>query len=106
MLQGIIKIIYTVFMSAWRDSFGKNGWNLPIYHNRIVQHILAFCMTFLLCVFGKALDWYWALWIAIWIQVEWAIGHGPCYDVGTSGKNGLLLSQRILFKTISWSHAV
>lgn len=94
MIQGVIKIIYTVFMAFWRDSFGKNGWDLPIYKNRVVQHILAFCMTFLLCVFGKTLDWYWALWIAAWIQIEWAIGHGPCYDCGTGGKPNAKMLKR------------
>lgn len=90
----MLKLLYTLFMGAWRDSFGKNGWDLPIYKNRFVQHVLAFCMTFLLCVFGKTVDWYWALWIALWIQIEWAIGHGPCFDVGTSGKPDAKLIKR------------
>ena len=82
----MLKLIYTLFMGAWRDSFGKNGWDLPIYHNRFVQHIVAFAMTFLLCWFDKDLAWWWCLWIATWIQIEWALGHGPCYDLGTGGK--------------------
>lgn len=81
-----MRVLYALLMGAWRDSFGKNGWNLPIYKYRMVQHIVAFCATFLLCLFVKGLDWYWGLWIATWIQIEWAIGHGPCFDVGTSGK--------------------
>ena len=85
-MTSIIKVLYTVFMSFWRDSFGKNGWDLPIYKNRFVQHVLAFAMTFLLCLFTKGLDWYWGLWIALWVQIEWALGHGPCYDCGTGGK--------------------
>lgn len=86
MIQSIIKIMYVLFSAGWRDSFGKNGWDLPIYKNRFVQHVLAFCMTFLLCVFGKTVDWYWALWIALWIQIEWALGHGYAYDVSTGGQ--------------------
>ena len=82
----MLKIIYTLFMSAWRDSFGKNGWDLPIYHNRFVQHLLAFLMTFCLCFFSKSLSWYWCLWVALWIQIEWALGHGVVYDLGKSGK--------------------
>lgn len=82
----MLKLLYTLFMGAWRDSFGKNGWDLPIYHYRVVQHIVAFAMTFLLCFFDKGLAWYWGLWIAAWIQVEWALGHGPCYDLGKGGK--------------------
>lgn len=82
----MLKILYTLFMGAWRDSFGKNGWDLPIYHYRVVQHIVAFAMTFLLCFFDKELAWWWCLYIATWIQIEWALGHGPCYDLGTGGK--------------------
>lgn len=82
----MFKILYAVFMGFWRDSFGKSGWDLPVYKYRIFQHVVAFFATFMLCFISKALDWYWALWIATWIQIEWAIGHGPCFDVGTSGK--------------------
>lgn len=82
----MLTFIYPLFMSFWRDSFGKDGWGLPIFKNRVVQHVVAFIMTFLLCVFGKVFDWYWALWVALWVQVEWALGHGPCYDLGKSGK--------------------
>lgn len=82
----MLKLLYTLFMGAFRDSFGKNGWDLPIYKNRFVQHVVAFSMTFLLCFFDKGLAWYWGLWIALWIQIEWALGHGPCYDAGTGGK--------------------
>lgn len=81
-----MRFLYAILMGAWRDSFGKNGWDLPIYHNRVVQHIVAFCMTFLLCLFVKALDWYWGLWISTWIQIEWALGHGACFDLGKGGK--------------------
>ena len=81
-----MRFLYALFMAAWRDSFGKNGWDLPIYKNRFVQHVLAFCMTFLLCLFTKGLDWWWGLWIATWIQIEWALGHGACYDCGKGGK--------------------
>lgn len=81
-----MRFLYALLMGALRDCFGKNGWDLPVLKNRFIQHVLAFAMTFLLCVFGKTLDWYWALWIALWIQIEWAIGHGACYDLGKGGK--------------------
>ena len=81
-----MRFLYSVFMAFWRDSFGKDGYGIPIYKNRFVQHIISFTATFLLCLFVKALDWYWGLFIATWIQIEWALGHGPCYDLGKSGK--------------------
>jgi len=81
----MLKLLYIIFMSAWRDGFGKNGWDLPIYKNRIVQHIVAFLVTAGICL-SKGLSWYWCLWVALWIQIEWALGHGPCYDLGRSGK--------------------
>lgn len=82
----MLKIIYTLFMGSWRDSFGKSGWNLPIYKNRFVQHVVAFLMTSALCFFDKGMAWYWCLWVALWIQIEWALSHGPCYDLGNGGK--------------------
>ena len=82
----MMKIAYTLFMGIWRDLFGKNGWDLPALKWRIVQHILAFIATFLLCMFDKGFVWFGCLWVALWIQVEWALGHGPCYDLGKSGK--------------------
>ena len=81
-----MKFLYAILMGLWRDSFGKGGWDLPIYKNRFVQHVLAFTMTFLLCTFVKAEAWWVSLWIATWIQIEWALGHGPCYDLGRAGK--------------------
>ena len=89
-----MRFLYSVFMALWRDSFGKNGWDLPIYKNRFVQHTIAFIMTALICLFVKALDLYWTLWIALWIQIEWALGHGPCYDLGTGGKPDKKMIQR------------
>ena len=64
-MTNIIKVLYTVFMAFWRDSFGKNGWDFPIYHNRFVQHIVAFAMTFFLCFFDKDLAWYWYAWCGV-----------------------------------------
>ena len=81
----MLKLLYTLFMGAWRDSFGKNGWDLPIYKNRFVQHIVAFLATAGFC-WVKDLSWYWCLWVALWIQIEWALGHGPCYDLGKGGE--------------------
>ena len=81
-----MKILYAILMGIWRDSFGKDGWGLPIYKNRLIQHVLAFAMTFSLCTFVKAESWLVSLWIALWIQIEWALGHGPCYDLGKGGK--------------------
>lgn len=81
-----MKLLYAIFMAAWRDSFGKNGWDLPIYKNRFVQHALAFLMTFLLCWLLKGKTWIVAAWIALWIQIEWALGHGVAYDLGKGGK--------------------
>lgn len=82
----MLNLLYAIFMGAWRDSFGKDGWGLPIYHNRMVQHIVAFLGTSALCYFVKDITWYWTLWIAVWMQIEWALGHGPCFDVGKGGK--------------------
>ena len=82
----LAKLLYTIFMGAWRDSFGKNGWDLPIYHYRVVQHIVAFLATSALCYFVKDFKWFWCLWIALWVQIEWTLGHGPCYDLGKGGK--------------------
>ena len=84
-MVALLKLIYAVFMGAWRDSFGKNGWDLPIYKNRFVQHIVAFLATAGIC-WVKDLSWYWCLWVALWIQIEFAIRHGVVYDAGTSGK--------------------
>lgn len=89
----MLKILYTIFMGAWRDSFGKNGWDLPIYHYRVVQHIVAFLATAGICWY-KDLSWYWCLLVALWIQIEWAIGHGPCYDLGKGGKPDKKMIQR------------
>lgn len=89
----MLKLLYAMFMGAWRDSFGKNGWDLPVYHNRIVQHIVAFLTTVGVCWY-KDLSWYWCLWVALWIQIEWAIGHGPCYDLGRGGKPDKKMIQR------------
>lgn len=82
----MINLLYAIFMGLWRDSFGKNGWDLPIYHYRVVQHIVAFLGTSALCFFAKDLSWFWTLWVAFWLQIEWALGHGPCFDVGKGGK--------------------
>ena len=81
----VVSIVYTLLMGLWRDSFGKGGYGLPIYKNRFVQHVVAFLMTSCMCWF-KNMSWYWCLWVALWIQIEWALGHGPCYDCGTGGK--------------------
>lgn len=82
----MIKLLYSVFFAFWRDSFGKNGYHLPVYQNRMVQHIVAFLATFLLCMFDKGFSWYLCAWIALWVQIEWALAHGPCYDCGKGGK--------------------
>lgn len=84
-MDSLLKLLYAVFCALFRDSFGKNGWGLPIYKNRFVQHALAFLATAGIC-WVKELAWYWCLWVALWIQIEWAIGHGPCYDLGKGGK--------------------
>lgn len=78
--------LYAFFMGAWRDAFGKNGYDLPIIKYRAVQHIILFIVSlvFLLICRGTALPV--ALWISAWILVFWALGHGCCYDIGTGGK--------------------
>lgn len=81
-----MRFLYAILMGLWRDSFGKGGYDLPIYKYRIVQHIVAFLMTTCLCYFVKDMKWFVALWIALWVQIEWALAHGPCYDIGTGGK--------------------
>ena len=85
-MANIFKLLYTLFMGWFRDFFGKGGYGWPVLKYRMVQHILAFIATFFLCTFVKAEHWYISLWIALWIQIEWALGHGCAYDVGTSGK--------------------
>ena len=82
----MLKIIYILLFSWWRDLFGKNGYELPILKYRFVEHVIAFCMTFLLCFFDKGLQWYWCIWIAVWVQIFFSIGHGYAYDLGTKGK--------------------
>ena len=72
-------------MAIWRRAFGSDGWNLPVLKNRFVLHVIAFLSTFGLCL-TKDISWFWCLWIALWIQIEWALGHGPCYDCGKGGK--------------------
>lgn len=79
-------LLYTIFMGFWRDAFGKDGHNLPVLKNRMALHTIAFVITFLLCFFVKGFAWHWSLWVALWIQIYWALGHGPCYDTGTAGK--------------------
>lgn len=90
----MLKIIYTLFMGLWRDAFGKNGYDLPVLKIRFVQHVIAFCATFLLCFFNKDISWLISLWIALWVQIEWALGHGPCYDLGKGGKPDKKMIQR------------
>ena len=82
----MLKLLYTAFMGFWRDSFGKNGYHWKIYEHRIVEHIVAFLFTFIFCSVDKGFNWYISCWIAIWVQIFWALGHGPCYDCGTAGK--------------------
>ncbi len=82
----MLKLLYTLFMGAWRDAFGKDGYDWPVFKIRFVQHVLAFTMTFLLCAFVKGNAWPVSLWIALWIQIEWALAHGPCFDLGKGGK--------------------
>lgn len=82
----MLKLLYAVFMGIWRDCFGKDGHNLPILKNRAVQHIISFVISLLFICFIKGTALYLAAWIALWVQIEWAIGHGPCYDIGTAGK--------------------
>lgn len=84
-MDSLLKLLYAVFCALFRDSFGKNGWDLPIYKNRLVQHIVAFIMTATICCV-KGIQWYWCLWVALWIQIEWALGHGVAYDLGKGGK--------------------
>ena len=81
----MIGALYVLFMGIWREMFGKDGYGLPVLKSRFVQHVIAFIATFLLCTFDKDMGWYWCLWVALWVQIEWAIGHGPCYDLGTGG---------------------
>lgn len=81
----MIKLIYTLFMAFWRDSFGKSGYGWPIYKNRFVQHVVAFIATCIVC-WSKKFEPALCLWVALWIQIEWALAHGPCYDCGTGGK--------------------
>ena len=82
----MIKLLYTFFMAFWRKAFGCDGWKLPILKNRFVLHVFGFLATFLLCMFSKGFNWYTSSWIAVWIQIFWALGHGPCYDCGKGGK--------------------
>lgn len=93
-MMNIFRLLYTLFIGVWRDAFGKNGYNLPVIKNRFVQHIIAFSMTFLFCIFIRVDAWLVALWIALWIQIEWALGHGPCYDLGKGAKPDKKMIQR------------
>lgn len=80
-----MKFLYPLFMAFWRDSFGKSGYDLPIYKYRAVQHLVAFVATCIVC-WLKKFEPALCLWVALWVQIEWALGHGPCYDCGTGGK--------------------
>lgn len=80
-----MRLLYAILMAAWRDSFGKSGWDLPVYKNRFIQHIVAFALTTTICCVNGFV-WYVAAWIALWIQIEWALGHGVAYDLGKGGK--------------------
>lgn len=86
--------LYAIISAVWRDAFGKNGYDLPIIKYRAVQHIILFIVSFafLLVCRGTALAL--SLWIALWIQIEWALAHGPCYDVGTAGKPDTKMIER------------
>lgn len=81
-----MRLLYAILMGLWRDSFGKNGWDLPIYKNRFVQHVVSFLMTFSLCFFDKGISWFWCLWVALWIQILFSVGHGYAYDVAMGGE--------------------
>ena len=85
-MNNLFNLVYVIFSSGYRDAFGKNGYNLPILKNRFVQHVLGFLATLSLCVLTKGIVWYWAVWIAVWVQIYWAIGHGFAYDLSTHGE--------------------
>lgn len=89
-----MKYIYPFFMALWRDAFGKNGYYIPVIKSRFVQHVIAFAMTFLLCYFDKGFKWWWCIWIAVWLQIEFAIGHGSCYDIGMQGEPDEVMQKR------------
>jgi len=78
--------LYAFFMGAWRDAFGKNGYDLPIIKYRAVQHIILFLVSFAFLLICRGTALASSLWISAWILVFWALGHGPCFDVGTGGK--------------------
>lgn len=85
-MGNLVRFCYAVFMGFWRDAFGKDGYNLPVIRYRVVQHVISFLLTVsLLFACGKTTLCL-SIWIALWVQIEWAIGHGPCYDIGTAGK--------------------
>lgn len=90
----MLKLLYACFMGFWRDAFGKDGHGWPVFKIRFVQHVAAFLMTVGLCLLDKGLAWYAALWVALWIQVEWALGHGPCFDLGKGGKPDAKMKKR------------
>ena len=78
--------LYAFFMGAWRDAFGKNGYDLPIIKYRAVQHIILFLVSFAFLLICRGTALASALWISAWILVFWAIRHGACYDISTGGK--------------------
>ena len=81
----MIKLLYSVFMAVWRRAFGCDAWDLPVLKNRFVLHVIGFLATSILC-FTKNYPLICCLWIALWVQIEWALAHGPCYDCGKGGK--------------------
>lgn len=90
----LIKILYVLFMGWWRDAFGKNGHYIPVLKNRFVQHVIAFTASFCLCYFVKDIKLLWCVWIAVWVQIYWALGHGACFDIGKNGKPDEALIKR------------
>ena len=82
----MFQVLYVLFFGFWRDCFGKDGYEIPILKYRFIQHILGFIATASLCYWCKDFKWYSSLWVALWIQIEWALAHGPCYDVGEGGQ--------------------
>ena len=86
--------LYAVFMGIWRDAFGKNGYAIPIIKYRAVQHVVMLLFSFFYLYVCKGTALPISLWIAVWIQIFWALGHGPCYDIGKGGKPNAKMIKR------------
>lgn len=97
----IIRIIYALFLGAWRRAFGCSGWHLPILKNRFCLHLIGFTVTFLALLFC-GYHWFQSIVAGLCLfGFYWALGHGPAFDMARDGEPDEKLLKR--YKGYFWN---